>query len=907
MPRQDIHFPLKDAALREDVHLLGGLVGEMLRDQGGEALFEAVEGDRQAAIGRRSGDAEDAVALVVRTRGREATQAQDLVRAFSTWFQMVNMAEKVHRIRRRRQYLSGDGTPQPGGIEDAISKLKHKGLSLADIRKLLLELWIEPVLTAHPTESTRRTLLRKQQQVAELLLRRLDVAHPGNNEQYELLERIRAEITSGWQTADNSRGRLTVADEREHVLFFLVEVLYEIVPVFYEEITTAIHKAYGDEALGLDIPDIIRFGSWVGGDMDGNPDVHAKSIRETLLRHQQLIVNRYYLECQQLAEQLSQSSSRTGVSPALRQRIEHYMVLLPAAPSLSPARQDHMPYRVFLGQICERLRATYEGKQNHYESAAQLSFDIGLIADSLREHRGQHAGLQPVVRLQRRIKTFGFHLATLDIRQHADVHHAVLSTGFGDAEWSSKTHAQRLERVRSALERDEGPSQSMDATGKRALWVFEALAHGRHRYGADAIGPYIVSMAQGVDDVLAVLLLARWADIADRRTGDVQVDVGPLFESVQALESCGEVMSQLFAEPLYRKHLAGRGNHQYVVLGYADSNKDSGVLTSRWLVRKAQEALVRVAAEAKIELTIFHWREGTSSRSAARNESLVRSVPAGSILGRLRLTEQGELINEKYGLRPIALRVFEQSFSALSLAAAGVASPEQVMPQWQQAMDLMAREARNAYRSLVYDDPTFFDFFREVTPIDVIERMQIGSRPTSRDDKAGIAGLRTVPWLSAWAQCRYMIPGWYGVGTALAAVTREMSESTLADLYAHWFFFEHMIDDVELALARADLDMAGFYETLTHGKHAEIVRKIRAEYDLATQQLLKLKGCARLLDAEPTLQRSIRLRNPYLDPMHLMQVDLLQRWRTGGRVDRDLLAALLASVNGIASGLHGSA
>jgi phosphoenolpyruvate carboxylase len=222
-------------------------------------------------------------------------------------------------------------------------------------------------------------------------------------------------------------------------------------------------------------------------------------------------------------------------------------------------------------------------------------------------------------------------------------------------------------------------------------------------------------------------------------------------------------------------------------------------------------------------------------------------------------------------------------------------------------MDLMAREARNAYRNLVYDDPTFFDFFREVTPIDVIERMQIGSRPTSRDDKAGIAGLRTVPWLSAWAQCRYMIPGWYGVGTALAAVTREMSESTLADLYAHWFFFEQMIDDVELALARADLDMAGFYETLTHGKHAEIVRKIRAEYDLATQQLLKLKGCARLLDAEPTLQRSIRLRNPYLDPMHLMQVDLLQRWRTGGRVDRDLLAALLASVNGIASGLHGSA
>jgi len=907
MPRQDIHFPLKDAALREDVHLLGGLVGEMLRDQGGEALFEAVEGDRQAAIGRRSGDAEDAVALVVRTRGREALLAQDLVRAFSTWFQMVNMAEKVHRIRRRRQYLSGDGTPQPGGIEDAITKLKQRGLSLSDIRKLLMELWIEPVFTAHPTESTRRTLLRKQQEVAKLLLRRLDVAQPGNNEQHDLIERIRAEITSGWQTADNSRGRLTVADEREHVLFFVVEVLYDIVPVFYEEVSAAIEKAYGDEARELDIPDIIRFGSWVGGDMDGNPDVHAKSIRETLARHQQLIVNNYFLECQQLAEQLSQSSSRTGVSAELKQRIEHYMVLLPAAPSLSPARQDHMPYRVFLGQVCERLRATYESKQNHYENASQLLNDINLVADSLREHRGQYAGLQPVLRLLRRIKSFGFHLTTLDIRQHADVHHAVLSTGFGDSQWNSRTHDERRDRLRLALERDEGPSQPLDATGKRALWVFEALAHGRHRYGADAIGPYIVSMAQGVDDVLSVLLLARWADIADRGTGEVQVDVAPLFESVQALESCGEVMSQLFAEPLYRKHLAGRGNHQYVAVGYADSNQDSGVLTSRWLVRKAQEALVRAAADAQVELTIFHWREGTSSRSAARNETLVRSVPAGSILGRLRLTEQGELINEKYGLRPIALRVFEQSFSALSLAAAGVASPEHVLPQWQQAMDLMARQARTAYRGLVYEDPAFFDFFREVTPIDVIERMQIGSRPTSRDDKAGIAGLRTVPWMSAWAQCRYMIPGWYGVGTALAAVAHEMSDDALTNLYAHWFFFEHLIDDVELALARADLDIAGFYETLTHGKYPAIVDKIRAEYELSVQQLLKLKGCARLLDAEPTLQRSIRLRNPYLDPMHLMQVDLLQRWRLGNRVDRDLLNALLASVNGISSGLQGSA
>lgn len=905
MSRPDIHFPLKDAALREDVHLLGGLIGEVLRDQGGDALFEAVEGDRQTAIGRRDGDAEDAVQLVVRTRNREAHQAQDLVRAFSAWFQMVNMAEKVHRIRRRRQYLSGDGTPQPGGIEEAINTLKSKGLTLADVRKLLLELWMEPVFTAHPTESTRRTILRKQQAVAELLLRRLDLSKTAA-ENKEILERIRVEVTSLWQTADNSRGRLNVADEREHVLFFIVEVLYEIVPLFYEEVESALLAAYGPEAKRIDIPEIIRFGSWVGGDMDGNPDVHAKTIRETLHRHQQLIVNRYFLECQALGELLSQSASRVQVSAALEKRIEQYTVLLPAASGVTPMRHDRMPYRIFLGQIAERLRATYDGKQQSYESPQHLIDDLQLIAASLVGHRGEHAGLQQVRRLIRRVRTFGFHLATLDIRQHADVHRNVIAYGLADADWPNLDAAQRTSRLRQALERDEGPVQTLDATGKRSLWVFEAIVHGRHRLGADAVGPYIVSMAQGVDDVLSVLLLARWADIADRRTGHVPIDVAPLFESVDALARCGDAMARLLAEPVYREHLLHRGNHQYVVLGYADSNKHSGVLTSRWLVRKAKEALVRAAADAKVELTIFHWREGSSSRSAARNESLVRSTPAGSILGRLRLTEQGELINEKYGLKPIALRVFEQTFSALSLAAAGVAAPEQVRDEWREAMELLAERARDRYRRLVYDDPEFHEFFRAVTPIDVIERSQIGSRPTSRDDRAGIEGLRPVPWLSAWAQCRYMLPGWFGLGTALAAANDTPGKSVIDDMYAHWFFFENLIDDVELALARADLDIAGTYDGLMRGRYEHIAAIVRAEYELTRQHILRIKGCARLLDSEPTLQRAIRLRNPYLDPMHMMQVDLLSRWRAGNRTDRDLLNALLASVGGIASGLQGT-
>ena len=322
MSRSDISFPQKDADLREDVHMLGALVGQVIREQGGDALFETVESDRQAAIARRDGDTASGRELTERTRNVPPEQARDLVRAFSTWFEMVNMAEKVHRIRRRRHYMN-EGETQPGGIEDALIALRDKGLGLPDIRRLMLEMWIEPVFTAHPTESTRRTILRKQQKIAQLLLGRIGLSRTAA-ETHTIWERIRMEITSGWQTADNSRERLTVADEREHVLFFIVEILFQIVPVFYEEVAAALVKVYGPEAEGFEPPEILRFGSWVGGDMDGNPDVHAKTIRETIARHQQLIVNRYFLECQSLAELLSQSATRIGISPDLQTRIDHY-------------------------------------------------------------------------------------------------------------------------------------------------------------------------------------------------------------------------------------------------------------------------------------------------------------------------------------------------------------------------------------------------------------------------------------------------------------------------------------------------------------------------------------------------------------------------------------------------------
>lgn len=905
MPRHDLTFPAKDADLREDVHMLGAMVGDVIREQGGEELFAAVEQARQAAIAQREGDAEGAIKLVVCTRGVSPTLARDLVRAFSTWFEVVNMAEKVHRIRRRRQYMN-EGETQPGGIEDALFALKEKGLALTDIRRVLLGMWIEPVLTAHPTESTRRTILRKQQKIAQLLFSRIGLA-VSDAENQRICERVRTEITSGWQTADNSRERLTVADEREHVLFFLVEILFQIVPVFYEEVSAALVKVYGPEAREFELPEILRFGSWVGGDMDGNPDVNAKTIRETVARHQQLIVNSYFLECQGLAESLSQSATRIGISPDLQARIDHYQTLLSSSHTLSPARHDRMPYRVFLGLVMERLRATYEGRQGQYESPSHFVTDLTLMYDSLMANKGAHAGAFPVKRLLRRARTFGFHLATLDIRQSSNVHRGVVGQGFGDSDWKNRSIEDRIIRLRLALERDESPSAVLDATGKRSLWVFEALAHCRHRNGEDAIGPYVVSSTRGVDDVLSVLLLARWADTADRRSGDVPVDVAPLFESAEALSRCGELMRQLLSEPLYRRHLQGRGNHQYVMIGYSASNKDAGIARSRWLVRKAQEAAIAAAADAGIDLTLVHGQGGGFGHGGGRAEVLTRSTPEAANRGRLRMTEAGELIHEKYGLRPIALRGFEQAFHAVTTAAGGAMPKEDLDPRWTGAMDAIATASERCYRAMVFDDPGFYDFFRELTPIDVIERMQIGSRPTTRSERAaGVAALRSIPWNYAWSQCRYMVPGWFGMGTALKAASSDLGGELLREMYGRWFFFQNLIDDVELTLARADLRIAAVYDDLVDPRHAHLISTIRAEYALTRQQILQVRGTKSLLEEDPTIQRSIRLRSPYIDPMHLLQVDLLRRWRAGGRDDKEMFSALLASIGGISQGLQGA-
>lgn len=903
MYRQSIQFPAKDSALREDVHALGTVVGNVVREQGGEGFFELVEGDRQAAILRREGDAAGGAELRRRTQGRTPEAARDLTRAFSIWFQAVNTAEKVHRVRRRRQYLNDSTTAQPGGIADCLARLKREGRDLPQVIALIGSLSIEPVFTAHPTESTRRTILRKHQRIAQDLLDRLNPAMTAG-ELNTLWAKVHLEFTTIWQTEDHPRERLTVADEREHVLFYLVEVLYRIVPLFYEELETALAQTFNVDVDTLDLPNILHFGSWVGGDMDGNADVHAKSIRETLARHQRLIISTYFSECQHLAEVLSQSASRVGIDPGLMRRVEQYASLLPGAQSITPARHDRMPYRVFFGQIAERLKTTYDGRPNGYEGPLELLTDVQLVADSLLANHSRHGGYFLVRRLIRRIRTFGFHLATLDVRQHAQVHDEVIAHAMARADWPDLTPAQRLVQLRDWLHRDQGPLVPLDAGGRRTLWVFEAIAQARHKFGERAVRNYIVSGANGAEDVLSVLLLARWADITDKRTGECPLDIAPLLECIDSLTRAGDILRDLSSDFVYRSHLSARGNRQVVLVGYSDGNKEGGIVASRWALQVAQTQIVDAAAAAGIEPTIFHGRGGTPARGGGQTEQLVESAPRGSIRNVLRMTEQGEVVNQNYSLRPIAMRTLERSFAALARATAHADDSFAPSDTQRAAMSLLADRSRAAYRALVFDPVDFFAYFRAVTPVDVIERMHIGSRAAARADAEGLHALRALPWVFAWTQSRHSLPGWYGMGSGLSVVLAQHGESTIGEMLVRWPFFGYLVDDVESMLARADLEIAAIYDELAPESLRHFGAAIRAEYDLTVKNVLKLRGSARLLDSDPTLQRAIKLRNPYIDPMHLMQVDLLKRWRATERNDNALFGALLATISGIAQGLQ---
>jgi len=905
-PRREIRFTKKDAALRDDVRTLGALVGDVIREQGGEALFQAVETARVAAIRRREGEDGGEAELEATVDALEPRAAGELVHAFATYFEVVNLVERVHRIRRRRDYLRGGargtpGPPQEGSLEDSLRRLAAAGLGPAEVRGLLEHLRFAPVFTAHPTEATRRTLLEKQQTIGRLLVRRLDPSLTPEEER-ATLGQIREEITVAWQTEAQRAQRPTVLDELEHVLFFLTDVVYRVVPPLYEELEDALVAAYGLAGAAILVPPVLQFASWVGGDMDGNPNVTADTIRAALARHRALVLERYQRETLQLAQRLTQTRTRVSVDDALLERAAGYAARFPAAFEAVPTRYRDMPYRMLLHLMAARLAATQRDETHAYAGPDEFASDLGLLTASLAGHGGIHAGLFGVRRLVRRVETFGFHLATLDVRQDALTLRLVTGRLLGDPGWLERSTAERAARIRRAIAGREPPAVPPDEDAARTLAVFRAIAECRARHGPHAIGPYIISMAQGEDDVLAVLLLAQWGGLGV--DGDVPLDVAPLFESGEDLAAAPRVLAALLTDDVYGSHLERRDRRQVVMIGYSDSNKDTGIAASRWALQQAQAALVATLEPAGIDLTIFHGRGGSVSRGGGKLARAVLSAPPGTVRGRLRVTEQGEAINANYGLRAIALRTLEQAVGAIALATALPAPREDRAPRWSSVMDEIAASSHAAYRALVYDDPHFAEYFRLATPIDLIERMPIGSRPPARDSGSGIRQLRAIPWVFAWTQSRHVLPGWYGVGTALKRAVARHGEALVAEMLRDWPFLKALVDDVEMVLAKADMGIAVRYARLAGPLEPTYFPGIRTEFERTVRWVLRLKGSAALLDDDPALQRSIRLRNPYVDPMSLLQVELLARWRAAGRPDDDLFEALLATVRGIAQGLQ---
>ncbi len=878
-----IYFAEKDEALRRDVRTLGKMVGQLLMEQGGEALYKTVESARRSAIDRREDDTAASARLEELLADLSPAAARDVVRAFSTYFQVVNTAEQVHRIRRRRDYLKDSSKRQPRSFDETFSRLREAGFGADAIAELLDELAIQPVFTAHPTETTRRTILRKEQNIVR---RMVDMQNPAltPQEHRACLENIRADVTAIWQTEESPTEGSTVFDELEHTLFFMTDVIYRVIPPFYEAIEAAVTEIYGDDVARLRIPNLLRFGSWIGGDLSMGQELSARTIRDVLARQRSLVLDLYYQDCRRLGEKLSQSEGRVDVDEAVRERIEKYHRQFPGTLGSTPHRYRKMPYRVLLRLINQRLQATYDDGAFPYESAEQLIEDLNIIARSLAARRGANAGLYAVNRLIRRIETFGFHFMSLDVRLNATTLQSVIGYCLAEDDWIQQPADVRAQRLRQSLAVNASPVIEPDNHAKRLFSIFRAIAYCRRKHGEAAIGALLIRHCAGVDDVLATLLLARWADMHSP-DGTIPLDIVPCFENPAELERSGELMQALINDPVYRRNLDARGAHQTVMLSISDAEAECSVATSRWNMQHAHAELGAIFDAADIDYTFFHGRGSLSGRGG---------VADGIAHGHLRATEHGEAVNERYGVRGIAVRTLEKAFSAVAIATAGLNSNAASNPAWPEHMARLTQAADGRYAGLA--DEGFEQYFRLATPIDVIETMRGAHQTQTRTN---------LPWAFAWAQGRFLLPAWYGFGTGLEACIAASDLDTIRIMDREWPFFRRLVSDVEVALAVADLGIAEHYSRLAGGElHDHYFPLIAAEYEHSVAALLRLRDQQELLATNNTLRRSIRLRNPYVDPMSLLQVSLLQRWRADGSGDDKFLIALRASVNGISRGLQ---
>lgn len=908
-------------ALSEQIHLLGDLLGQTIIEQEGRELFDLVEEIRALAKLGRTGDEAASRRLLALLADLPLDQARVVIKAFATYFQLVNLAEEQQRVRvlrQRRRDAHARGTPMDETIAAAVERLQAEGVSADGVRALLKNLCIMPVFTAHPTEAKRRTVLTKLRRISQALYD-LDLHDLLPSEEADLIAFVREEIVSLWQTDETRARRPTVLDEVRNGFYYFETTLFDLAPEMYAELSAALAKSYPDEV--FEIPPFLRFGSWIGGDRDGNPYV-TLAVTEETLREQKALALRLYQRAIDRMHGLLSMAERLGISEALRASIEVDATAFPEDAKRVQLRYPLQPYRQKMAYIYRKLTATLEANQrpwradhrpvpNTYERVGEFLADLRLIQDSLRAHTGEVLAEGRLATLIRQAEIFGFHLATLDIRQHAERHTQALQELFRRYQMAERYAAwpesRKVELLSSELlnPRPLAPAQlDFSEATNETVELFRLIRKAHERIGPQAIQSYIISMTTGASDVLAVQLLAKDAGLAG------SLDIVPLFETIEDLHAAPAIMEALFTCQAYRQHLEQRGWHQQIMIGYSDSNKDGGYLTATWELFRAQRALAAVCDRFGITLTLFHGRGGSIGRGGGPTNRAILAQPPESVRGRIKLTEQGEAITERYAHLEIAHRHLEQIISAVLLTTGRrpTIMPERVA-RWQATMRELSPLAEAAYRDLVHNNPAVLDYFHEATPIDEIGRLNIGSRPAKRKATAGIADLRAIPWVFAWTQSRVVLPGWFGLGTALREWMSENAEhlAMLQEMYRAWPFFRTTVDNAQMSMRKADLAIAAAYADLaTPETRQAIFPRLCSEYERTERAILAVTGQSDLLDNEPWLQRSIRLRNPYVDPLNYIQVAIMRRLRSAGPDTRtdELGDLILLSVNGIAAGLR---
>ncbi|WP_336029963.1 phosphoenolpyruvate carboxylase [Geodermatophilus sp. FMUSA9-8] len=909
-----------DAPLRDDIRLLGRVLGEVIREQTGNDVLDLVESTRVQAFAVRRSEA-DRAGLAARMGDLDVRAANHVIRAFSHFSLLANLAEDLHHERRRRHHRRAGSPPQPGSLAATFATLDRAGLDPDAVARELAGALVVPVVTAHPTEVRRRTISLVQKQVTELIRER-DRTAPGEVDEQAWSAELERAVLTLWQTALLRLSRLRLTDEIDEALRYYDLSLFRVVP----EINAELRRQLGSRWPGSGLPTqpVLQPGSWIGGDRDGNPFVTADAVRRASTRHAETALAHHLDELVELRSELSMSDRLVTPTAELSHLAE-------ASRDDSPFRADE-PYRRALTGVHARLAATARrvlgrvpGDAPHaelepYTSPDELLADLAVVDASLRTHGAGALADDRLARLRDAVEVFGFHLAGLDMRQNSSVHEEVLAELLAWAgvcpDYASLDEAARVEllagelRMRRPLVR---PGAQLSDLARGELDLLVAAAEQVEKLGPRAIPNYVISMCESVSDVLEVAVLLKEVGLLDPDGEDgptCPVGISPLFETIADLQGAGETMTAVLAQPLYRALVASRGDAQEVMLGYSDSNKDGGYLAANWALYRAELTLVDVARREGIRLRLFHGRGGTVGRGGGPSYEAIRAQPPGAVAGALRITEQGEVIAAKYGEPDLARRNLEALVAAtLEATLLDVEGLGDDAEDAYALLDDLAARAQDAYRALVHETPGFVEWFRAATPIRELAELNIGSRPPSRKAGDRIADLRAIPWVFSWSQARIMLPGWYGTGSALESWIDGDPQrlARLQDLHRRWPFLRTILSNMGMVLAKTDLDLAARYAELVPDEElrARVFDQITAEHERTCRVLLAVTGDDHLLADNPSLARSIRNRFPYLEPLHHLQVEMLRRRRTGD--DDELVRRnIQLTINGIATALRNS-